>query len=448
MGMSLKRVGVPFILALGLLRAQFAFAAVYPVPLAPQNTWLQSEAGLSVGRIMMNISPADAQPGVVVAAQTRVAPNYYYHWVRDAGLTMDAVASQYEVSNSASEKKVLRRKLNEYFEFSESIQTAPTLTGMGEPKFNTDGTGYMGSWGRPQNDAPALRAISMIHWFNILHREGISPDLQKRYYDGKIPTDSVIKRDLEYVSHHWRDASFDLWEEIKGDHFYTRMVQRRAMIEGARLADALKDPGAAVWYRKQAQEIQQSLMAFWDPFKGHFVATLNQVEGMSTKVSGLDTAVILGLLHGSVGDGFLPFSDPKVQSTIAKLTAAFTKTYAINRRADIPGTAIGRYPEDRYGGDNFDGGNPWPLCTLALAEADFRAAAEARRQELRVQALDLVQKGEQFVARVRYHANADGSLNEQINRDTGYMLSVSDLTWNYASVLTTSFARAPLSRGL
>jgi Glycosyl hydrolases family 15 len=34
----------------------------------------------------------------------------------------------------------------------------------------------------------------------------------------------VIKADLDYVSSHWDAATFDLWEEVNGAHFYTRMV--------------------------------------------------------------------------------------------------------------------------------------------------------------------------------------------------------------------------------
>ena len=46
-----------------------------------------------------------------------------------------------------------------------------------------------------------------------------------------------IKGDLEYVSHHWQQTSFDVWEEVKAHHFDTETAQREALLEGAWLAD-------------------------------------------------------------------------------------------------------------------------------------------------------------------------------------------------------------------
>ncbi len=42
-----------------------------------------------------------------------------------------------------------------------------------------------------------------------------------------------------------------------------------------------------------------------------------------------------------------------------------------------------------------------------------------------------------MVERVKFHAYKDGSLDEQINRTSGYMTSAHNLTWNYAALLTT-----------
>jgi len=142
------------------------------------------------------------------------------------------------------------------------------------------------------------------------------------------------------------------------------------------------------------------------------------------------------LLHGNMHDGFFAMDDARVQATIEKLIRAFAQLYPINQRADIPGVAIGRYPEDRYGGANFNGGNPWPLCTLAIAEAFYEAAALALQKGDTQQAANFANRADQFVERVKYHAHADGSLNEQIDRNNGYMTSVSDLTWNYAALST------------
>lgn len=396
---------------------------------------------LTFSRVMKNVGPADSRRGVVVAAQTRHSPNYYFHWTRDAGLTMDVVISQYKRTTEPEERLRLETAITNYVDFSAEIQRKETLTGLGEPKFYHDGNVHNEPWGRPQNDGPAIRAISLIHWAEILIAEGKTELVKKKIYDGRHPSHSVVKKDLEYVSHHWRDPSFDLWEEVKGDHFYTRMVQRRALIEGAQLASTLGDSGAADWYLSQAKEIEKSLESFWDPTRGYFVTTLNRVDGLDYKNSQLDSAFVLGLLHGSLDDGFLPFADPRVQATIEKLIWSFKTQYPINQIPGIAGVAIGRYTEDRFAGANFNGGNPWALCTLAMAEAFYKTADELNRKMAVNRAATFIAKGDEMVRRVAYHSHSDGSLNEQIDRSTGYMTSVEDLTWSYAALITSYWAR-------
>jgi glucoamylase len=144
-----------------------------------------------------------------------------------------------------------------------------------------------------------------------------------------------------------------------------------------------------------------------------------------------------------MNDGFFKFSDPKVLATMDKIAESFQNIYPINREAqrEAMGVAIGRYPEDLYAGSHFRAGNPWVLCTLAFAEAYYRGAAElaAAGQDSRAQAL--IHKGDAYVKRVQYHSHGNGSLNEQIDRHSGFMTSVEDLTWNYAAVWTTALAR-------
>ena len=40
--------------------------------------------------------------------------------------------------------------------------TFDDLSGLGEPKFEADGSAFVGSWGRPPRDGPALRAITLM----------------------------------------------------------------------------------------------------------------------------------------------------------------------------------------------------------------------------------------------------------------------------------------------
>ena len=42
----------------------------------------------------------------------------------------------------------------------------------------------------------------------------------------------LIRQDLGFVLRHWREASYDLWEEELGGHYYTRLVHLGALMHG------------------------------------------------------------------------------------------------------------------------------------------------------------------------------------------------------------------------
>jgi glucoamylase len=462
-----------------------------PAPAADLEQWLQTEGTVATQKLTANL----LSNGAVIASPSTADPNYYFHWVRDAALAMHVVDTLYNQAPPGAERQRYEALLLTYLDFSLSNQVTPnprseTDRGLGEPKFNTDGSAFTGDWGRPQDDGPALRALIFTRLANQF-LDGGDPGkatlVRTKLYDGTLPTNSLIKRDLEYVSHHWQDTCFDLWEEVRGHHFYTRLVQRRALLEGGKLARRLNDGGAADWYEAQAWALEPALQAHWDAGKGIINATLDRDGGLTYKNSNLDAAVVLAALHAhSPGDNFFAPTSDQVLATAAHLAASFDSLYPINgvkndTDGGALGTAIGRYPEDRYSGQaGVAEGNAWVLCTLALAELDYRAANEwARGGQLTVtdgnkayfvslapgqfgslqpgQVLtasdtafaDLLSAlrsaGDRQLRRVKYHAFPDGSLSEQMNRDTGFMQSARDLTWNYAAVLTTLAARTPAS---
>ncbi len=471
---SKKNGAVHFVLALALtgvlsaaqVRADDAFEG-----------WIQNQYSKSVRGMMSNISRSDTARGVVVASPSKSDPDYFYHWVRDAGLVMEVVVSLYEKSPSQQEQHLYFQTLMDFVGFSRQNQMTPTLSpGLGEPKFYVDGRAYDRPWGRPQNDGPAIRASTLIRFANLLLAQGNEELVRKKLYRNEIPAHTVIKADLEFIAHHWRSSSFDPWEEVSGQHFYVRMVQRRALLEGAFLAFRLGDPGAAEFYLQQAELLQTEIMKHWDSGRNHLVATLHRDGGIDYKHSGLDLSIVLGALHGNTYDGFLSPSSDLILATAHRLRESFERGYAINQKSLHQGarlgTAIGRYPEDRYNGYTTESeGNPWVLGTAAFAELYFEAAREwdrvgvvevtalnlpflrslgsARQDELRVG--DLIKKGDhrfaellqrirrsgdEFLRRIQYHSNPDLSLAEQLNRYTGFQQGAPDLTWSYASFIT------------
>ncbi len=463
----------------------------------PLESWLTAHVSSSSQVMLGNIGPSSAfpstDPGAVLASPS-LTPYYRYHWIRDGALTMSTVLGLYERTQNPAEQTRYLNTLLAYADFSRRNQLTSNPSGpagglgLGEPKFNLDGTAFTGPWGRPQNDGPALRASVLTRLAHLLLDQGRGDLVAQKLYNAAVPPTSVIKADLEYVSHHWQDSSFDLWEEVRGSHFYTQMVQRRALVEGAALADRLGDSGAASFYRAQAQALEAEISRHWDASKGMIVVTLDRVEGHSEKTSGLDVAVVLGALHGAVHDtaqhgdlpdSFFSVTDDKVLATAAKIDQVFHEIYGINARTKdgdglSVGNAIGRYPEDVYSGNGpLNVGNPWFLATNAFAELNYRAAQAFEKagsvtisklnapffkklgrsfrigekvragSDSRFEALvqSLRDAGDSYLRRVKLHADPSGALSEQFDRDTGYMLSAAQLTWSHASMLTAEWAR-------
>ncbi|MBX3022398.1 MAG: glycoside hydrolase family 15 protein [Bdellovibrionales bacterium] len=386
--------------------------------------WMELQEDFAMEAFEAHSHLPDGLPGSVIASPERGDPDYYYHWVRDGALVMNTLSDFRE--RGVWNPSLIERYLKEYADVSRLHQLE-----MHQPKFYVDGRPYTGEWCRPQNDGPALRALVLIRLARVQLAKGNGLYVRDALYDGKLPARTLIKGDLEFVAHHWRDPSCDLWEEYYGDHFYTRMVQRKALVEGARLAEQLGDRGAADYYRQQAKDIEIELLKHWDAVAGIFRVTRNYRDGASVKADGIDTAVVLAFLHGYTDDGFLKFSDPRVLSTLDTLTAHFRKLYAINQQPGIAGVGIGRYTDDDFNGQRGHQGNPWFLLTAAMGQAYLRAAEEIFDEGGSFKrAFALYRKGDSFFRRLHYHAKGGEVLDEQFDRHTGEMLSAPDLAWS------------------
>jgi glucoamylase len=422
--------------------------------------------------------------------------------VRDAAITMNSLVDLYADDPSSSLAFRLSTTLDAYISLQSDIQHTPNpsgsfddLSGLGEPKFGVDGRPYTGSWGRPQRDGPALRALTLMHYlreYNASHPSLWSSNQAvtffEPFYQASMPPNSVIKADLEYVSHYWNDSSFDLWEEVEGLHFFNLMVSARSLREGSDLARSFGDHGAAEWYNEQAGYIAKLLTKFWNAKKGHLVETL------WSKRSGLDCGLLLGSLHAlpyhtsSDEAIYPPWSDEILVSLLA-LTRDQHDRFPINSSPSedqddddveeyiFEGTGIGRYPEDIYDGYGTSnrGGNPWFLCTSSAAEILYRTASRFSTSSnltitplalpfyqslLATSSLDVevgtfgpsdalyhsvIEKlkvtSDSFLEVVKTHVDVDGSMSEQFDRVTGYMRGARDLTWSYGAFLGATRAR-------
>ncbi|KAI8910761.1 Six-hairpin glycosidase-like protein [Entophlyctis helioformis] len=358
--------------------------------------------------LFANLHAPGVPRGTAIASPSQHQPDYFFHWTRDAALAFAAVLDHLRDVTAPNRTgppppasapattahgvacephPELEGLLDAYAGVSHSHQLRrDAIAGLGEPKFNVDGSPFAGPWGRPQTDGPALRASTLVAYAEHLldtcpQRE---PYVRSVLYDGKLPSFSVVKTDLEYVAQVWRAPSFDLWEESLGTHWYTMAVQRAAMRAGARLARRLGDAGAANWYDRQAVEMEAGLTRFWDPAAAYIRATVDVRGGIESKASQLDVAVLLGAIHSQWvakandddGDVHAPWND-RVMATVVRLVSVMDALYQINRNDSASDVAVvvGRYPEDVYDGIGFSLGNPWPLATAALAEQAYQIAS-------------------------------------------------------------------------
>ncbi|ORZ38793.1 Six-hairpin glycosidase-like protein [Catenaria anguillulae PL171] len=445
------------------------------------DRFVNEQRETSFNKVMANVSPRDTHPGCVIASPSRTDPPYFFYWVRDGALVMDALLVAYEKTTDRARSELLEKTLWDFVTFNRKIQTVKTKAasdydpiGIADAKYEVDGRAYMGEWGRPQLDGPALRATTLMRFAQEYLRRGGSIDrVRNDLYRGVLPADTPIKIDLELTSRALGKPNFDLWEEVMGQHFYTTAAQRRALLTGAKFARFMNDTGAGDFYDRQARPLDNVLNAYWDEGRKYMTTTRDFVRGADYKRSNLDVATILGALHtyGDVTDDFYAPDNERVLATMLSLKRAHRATFAINARyrPDLP-PAIGRYTEDVY-----YGGNPWFLTTIAAAELHYRTVTRAARrgsiavsqvslpfyqdllagseftpqagnfargsQEFNAITRGLVRMGDLFLERVRVHLRPGGRMDEQLDRNTGFQLSASDLTWNYAAFLTAAYAR-------
>ena len=427
-------------------------------------------------------------PGAVIAAPASQGisfiQDYIFRWARDGAITMASVFALYMRAKTPEEKDRLRPYLINYVKFVKVCNANPPLNGIdihGEPKFNIDGTLWTGSWGRPQNDGAALIVIVLTQVLRAFQSENEDQAIIDILYH---PTkDSLIKSNLEYISQHFTEPSFSAWEEVKGSHFFRSCVQRRALYEGAELANEFGDSQAGRYYIEQAKYLEAYMMRHWVEDTGYYHEASSDSDARG---SGLDITVIMGLVYGRMfktGDAFSVLHTRSLSSAFFILNC-FECLYEINlkmKQTTGYGPLIGRYVDDVYDGDQNLYGNPWFLTTNAFAEfyyivADALLRAGSlelsfmsiqffkqilpeitldehqilnyqRNRELFDQIIaGLIRAGDNMMEAVKSFSctYADGSslhMSEQIDRRSGQQKSAVDLTWSYASTISAAFAR-------
>ncbi len=416
-------------------------------------------------------------------------PDYFFHWLRDSAIVADALRTLYEAKTLGH---VALDHLSDFVNFSlalghldgrmlaraafhEGVDPAfrahirsgeemAQVFGdrvLGDVRFNADGSFDILKWSRPQNDGPALRALTVLRMSQL---DALSEATRQT-------TTKLLHCDLDYTLAHWREPGFDLWEEICAHHYYTRLVQYAALAAGADWSARRGDDTRAHSYRSGAREIYASLDDFYDPDEGFYQAFLPD-PGNPKRIPParrLDIAPILGVIHARYSKGRHSVLDPRALATLARLETFFAGDYEINRtRPQNCAPAMGRYPADVY----FSGG-AYYFSTLGAAEFYYRfaqalrggaqvpvsqdnrallaAMLEEEPAHLGVSILDarlrdklfqiMFERGDMFMEMVRAYTPASGALSEQFSQTDGSQTSAKNLAWSYAAFVTAYEAR-------
>jgi glucoamylase len=434
------------------------------------DRWIERQYRHSAAAMMHSVSPVGivkSRPGFAQSVQPRKGsivaspvlgsydpdPDYFFHWIRDAAVVVDALRVLFEdtgdaqflahfadfVSFSLSLQELDGRRLAESpwrdavaADFKQFLRTEEDLSQArgealsGETRVNADGTLDISKWPRPQNDGPAMRAISVLRW------QRAAP-----FGDGLAASaEALLRADLRYTQRHWRQACFDIWEEEKGFHYYTLRASAAALEVGAAWLERRHEDAEAAVYRMDADAILKALDEYWREDL-QFLKS-RALEGNAPSSKELDIAVIFAAIHVGENASTHSVRDARMHATLSRLEALFDSEYPINRdRGFDRGPAMGR-----YAGDVYYSGGAYYFSTLAAAEFCFRAAAHSSSRTT------LIARGNAYLETVRAYTPANGDLSEQFDQRTGVQSSARQLAWSYAAFITCKQARSLALAGL
>ena len=466
------------------------------------EAWIEQETGVASRLLRRCISATDLvkvrrgfgqtitpKAGSVLGALQIASydpdPDYFFHWLRDSSLVMDALRIlildgiigreglalfadflRFSLSLSGlNGAAVLKRgdprrgvdaDFLRYLRPDTELKEVEGDRVLGDVRFNVDGTLDTILWSRPQHDGPALRALTCIRYIPLA--EALEDHTRTALRE-------LLRGDLDFTERHWREPCFDLWEEELAHHYYTRLVQSAALEQGAAWADGLGERERAHRYRTAAREARQGLERYWSEEEGFYCSRISLPGGSHES---LDIAATLAVLHARLDMGPHSVLDPRAQATLHRLEELFAAEYSINRRGhEGRAPALGRYRGDRY----YSGG-AYYLATLGAAEFYFRLA-QAVREGATIDVMDcnrgfigqlmghetgedrlpsaatgrwvvveaLLRRGDAFMATVRHFTPPSGELSEQFDQATGRQTSGKNLAWSYAAFITARSAR-------
>jgi glucoamylase len=439
----------------------------------PLEAWIERQYRHCAAAILRSVSPVAIvkdrpefalrivpRKGAVVASPVLGAydpePDYFYHWYRDSALIIDALrllhadgsarpqalghfADFVHFSLSLDEldgrillespqwRDAVAEPFRQYLRSDEDLARVHGPAVAADTRVNADGSLDITSWGRPQHDGPALRALTVLRWSRAMR------------FDAELAAAvaELVHADLTYTRERWREPCIDIWEEELGWHYYTLRVAAAALEDGAAWLEQRGERREARHCRAEAGAILERLEGYWTGAPGLYRSRVLASGAQSGKE--LDISVIFAAIHAGGESARHSVHDVRTQATLARLETLFGAAYAINHnRPAERAPALGR-----YAGDQYYSGGAYYFSTLAAAEFCFRAARGAGAAE----GPGLKAHGDAFLETVRAFTPASGALSEQFDQTTGEQTSAKELAWSYAAFISCIAARRSLATG-
>jgi GH15 family glucan-1,4-alpha-glucosidase len=249
--------------------------------------------------------------GTIAAAATTSLPeeiggvrnwDYRYTWVRDTSFTLQALFNLGHLSETEGYIRWIEKLLSEHG--AENMQIMYGLRGEGDlPEEELDHLdGYKGS--RPVRIGNGAAEQKQLD----IYGELMDAALKLSDYVGKIDAKiwPFLRGVCDYVIDHWRDKDSGIWE-VRGGPFefvYSKVMCWVALDRGIIIAKRYGFPADLKKWEKTSDEIKEEVLGKgWNEKKKAFV------QHYETDV--LDSSNLLIPILG-----FLPFTDPKVISTV------------------------------------------------------------------------------------------------------------------------------------
>ncbi|KAI0250155.1 Six-hairpin glycosidase-like protein [Lactifluus subvellereus] len=312
---------------------------------------------------------AGADVGVVAAViPDPNHPEFSVYWLRDACLVYHPWLNELTVFNDASLRPQMDDVVHALTRTQQVISLAGNIFtgGIGEAVFDVklnkllDPAARIGS---PAADGPPFRVDVLLKYADWLVR----PEQKNGTWVADVLW-PVINLDLQWISSHWNESSWDLWwPPVWGGSYWTASLQYRALRGGARLGRAIGRNNDVEEYDAHASMLLDYMQTFWNDKEGFMTETT--ITDVAKGRSGYGSAPLTVSVYNfdpSLGcdDATFQPCSPRALSSLKVVGEHFKQFFPLSRNftEDQP-PYYGFFTEDR-----FIGGHPQFFASFNSAE--------------------------------------------------------------------------------